>query len=383
VAETQEISDADDENEAGTESQAEDGTLSTEETTEEVTEASEDAEAESENETADTEEAGTEGTETEDAEAESELETEIESETELETELFGTSFTYTDPESLAVITATASTDAEIPQDAELQVEYLDPDSDTYKAAYASAVETIEADLSKALGLDETGVQAAYVLYDVSFVCDDTEIEPQDEVTITVTYDENDLMDLGLDGELAARKVVQITESGNAAVVAGTVYVNEDGLLTGFMLTSDGTSVVGAAVTSVPAEEETETEAETEIEIETEIETETEDESEEEALTEEDTEAETEAGTESETETEEETQAESESEEVTEEVTEEETDETEEMAVETETETETETEEVTEAETQTEGETETETEAVTEAETQTESESESEKKECTG
>ncbi|MCD8346589.1 MAG: Cna B-type domain-containing protein, partial [Lachnospiraceae bacterium] len=273
-------------------SDAEDEALSTEETTEEVTEASEDAETESENETADTEEAETEETEKE--ETESELETDTEQETELETELFGTSFTYTDPESLVVITATASTNAEIPQDAELQVEYLDPDSDTYKAAYASAVETIETDLSKALGLGETGVQAAYVLYDVSFVYDGIEIEPQDEVTITVTYDEDDLMDLGLDGEPAARKVVQITESGNAVVVAGTAYVNEDGFLTGFMLTSDGISVVGAAVTYVTAEEaesDCESDAGEEAEeTETDTEIEAESESETEASTEEETEA---------------------------------------------------------------------------------------------
>ena len=89
-----------------------------------------------------------------------------------------TDFTYED--SRVAITAKAEEGANLPQDAELKADYIDPNSDVYKAA-------VEA-FNVQLGNDDT--VADYVLYDIYFLSASKEgrIEPEDgNVTVNVTF----------------------------------------------------------------------------------------------------------------------------------------------------------------------------------------------------
>ncbi|MCD7814301.1 MAG: hypothetical protein LUH20_09720, partial [Lachnospiraceae bacterium] len=232
------------------------------ETAAEASEDETDAEASTEAETALTEEsseAETGDAEEAESESESEVESESESETEeeTETEVYGTSFTYTG--SNVEITATASTDAEIPEDAKLQVTYLKSNSDAYK----NAVETIESQLGEQLGLNEDGAEAAYVLYDVSFVCNSEAVEPKDDVAVTVVY--TDPMDLGIEGEITAKEVVLVDDSATAKIATDYISVSEDGEVAAFGSTQDSFTVIGVVVIAGEAEEETSSEAEEETE----------------------------------------------------------------------------------------------------------------------
>jgi len=253
--------------ETSLETEAEESEDTTGAETEDVTEAASDIEGD-DADAAEDEEAE------DDADA-AEENTDVSTEEETETEVFGTSFTATSSDGRAEITVTTSEDAEIPEDAALVAEYLDPDSDDYAAAAAK----IESQLGSQLGLDKDGAEAAYVLYDVSFVCDGEEIEPNADVTVKMTF--SNVIDLGIDGEIISKEVVHLTDDKVAEIVTEYVYVTEDGILTAFEFTQDDFSVVGAVVTSVPAEEESESESEEETETEeateagTEVETEVE------------------------------------------------------------------------------------------------------------
>lgn len=83
-----------------------------------------------------------------------------------ETEVSKTSFTYED--NRVVITATAPEEANLPQDAELKADYLQPGSETYNAAVAA----FNSQLADELGLNGENRTAEYVLYDVYFLTAD-------------------------------------------------------------------------------------------------------------------------------------------------------------------------------------------------------------------
>ncbi|MCC8137613.1 MAG: hypothetical protein LIO76_06035, partial [Clostridiales bacterium] len=213
------------ETEAVSESEAD-----TEEATEELTEA--EATTEAEEATEDT------------AAASEEVETESEAETETETEAPKTFFTYSD--SRVAITATASEAANLPQDAELKADYITPGS----AAYNDAVSKIESQLGSSLGLNDENVETAYVLYDVYFVCDGEEVEPE-AGTVSVSMVFRSAVDLGLTGEIVNTEVVHVKDSGEAEVVTDYVNVNENGDVTAMGFTQDSFSYTGLLMASEP------------------------------------------------------------------------------------------------------------------------------------
>ncbi|MCC8050668.1 MAG: hypothetical protein LIP10_08425, partial [Clostridiales bacterium] len=219
-----------------------------EEITESMTEAATDAEAESESE-AETEEATEAATEmeemteaSENAEA-SEMETEEATEAETETEAPKTSFTYSD--SRVVIIATATEEANLPQDAELKADYIEPGSD----AYNDAVSKIESQLGSTLGLTDENTETAYVLYDVYFLSNGEKVEPEDG-TVSVSMVFRSAVDLGLTGEIVNTEVVHVTDSGEAEVVTDYVDVNKDGDMTAMGFTQDSFSITGAVVSGI-------------------------------------------------------------------------------------------------------------------------------------
>ncbi|MCC8105210.1 MAG: hypothetical protein LIO99_04220, partial [Clostridiales bacterium] len=169
--------------------------------------------------------------------------TEAETETEEETEAPKTSFTYSD--SRVVITATATEGANLPQDAELKADYIEPGSD----AYNEAVSKIESQLGSSLGLTDENTEAAYVLYDVYFLSNGEKVEPEDG-TVSVNMVFRSAVDLGLTGEIVNTEVVHVKDSGEAEVVTDYVNVNADGDVTAMGFTQDSFSITGAVVSGV-------------------------------------------------------------------------------------------------------------------------------------
>ncbi|MCC8044115.1 MAG: hypothetical protein LIP12_01275, partial [Clostridiales bacterium] len=218
ATEAETSSDSEAETSADTESESESVTEAVEDET------SEEAETEAETEAA--------------AEAETEIETEaateVETETETETEAPKTSFTYSD--SRVVITATASEEANLPQDAELKADYIEPGSDEYN----EAVSKIESQLGSELGLNEENVETAYVMYDVYFLSNGEEVEPE-AGTVSVSMVFRSAVDLGLTGEIVDTEVVHVTDSGEAEVVTDYVNVNANGDVTAMGFTQDSFS----------------------------------------------------------------------------------------------------------------------------------------------
>ncbi|MCD7954788.1 MAG: hypothetical protein LUG93_03355, partial [Lachnospiraceae bacterium] len=180
-----------------------------------------------------------------DAAAGAEAETEAESETEAETETEApkTSFTYSD--SRVVITAIASEEANLPQDAELKADYIEPGSDVYN----EAVSQIESQLGSTLGLNDENTETVYILYDVYFLSDGERVEPEDG-TVSVSMVFRSAVDLGIEGEIVNTEVVHIKDSGEAEIVTDYVNVNENGDVTAMGFTQDSFSVTGVVASGV-------------------------------------------------------------------------------------------------------------------------------------
>ncbi|MCD8012411.1 MAG: hypothetical protein LUG99_04440, partial [Lachnospiraceae bacterium] len=216
----------------------------TESVTEAVTEDESDTEVESEIVT----EAETE------IETDTEIESEVaaadgtEAEAQTETEAPKTYFTYSD--SRVVITAQASTSANLPQGAQLKADYINPGS----AAYKFAVSKIENQLGSELGINEENTETAYVLYDVYFVSDGTRIEPE-AGTVTVQMSFIQAVDLGLEGEIVSAEVIHVTDDGEAQVVTDYVNVDEDGVVTSMGFTQESFSVVALEETAMTVDDE--------------------------------------------------------------------------------------------------------------------------------
>ncbi|MCC8052049.1 MAG: hypothetical protein LIP10_15610, partial [Clostridiales bacterium] len=232
-----------------TATEAETVSTDTEVTTEASADAEESEESATEAETEDLTETLTEEAQTEELteevteEATEAAATETESETEEATEAPKTSFTYSD--SRVVITATATEGANLPQDAELKADYIEPGSD----AYNEAVSKIESQLGSSLGLTDENTEAAYVLYDVYFLSNGEKVEPEDG-TVSVNMVFRSAVDLGLTGEIVNTEVIHVKDSGEAEVVTDYVNVNADGDVTAMGFTQDSFSITGAVVSGV-------------------------------------------------------------------------------------------------------------------------------------
>ncbi|MCD7883114.1 MAG: Cna B-type domain-containing protein, partial [Lachnospiraceae bacterium] len=226
--------------EVDTDAAAEDVTeaeAETEEAADSQTEAETDAEAES-----DSEEESEVAAEAEtDTEIEAESESETEASTEEESEAPKTDFEYADER--VIITATAAEEANLPQDAELKADYLEPDSDEYKAAVAA----FNAQLSTELGADDENVVVEYTLYDIYFLCASTgeRIEPEEgKVTVTMTFVEPVATEA--EGEVISTEVVHLKNDGEAEIVTDYVDTNSEGEVTSVGFTQDSFSIGGIA-----------------------------------------------------------------------------------------------------------------------------------------
>ena len=144
-----------------------------------------------------------------------------------------TDFTYED--SRVAITAKAEEGANLPQDAELKADYIDPNSDVYKAA-------VEA-FNVQLGNDDT--VADYVLYDIYFLSASKEgrIEPEDgNVTVNVTFKTQ--QETENKGEILESQVVHLDDQNNAEVVSGNVDISSDGTVQSMTFTNNSFSPYG-------------------------------------------------------------------------------------------------------------------------------------------
>ena len=144
-----------------------------------------------------------------------------------------TDFTYED--SRVAITAKAEEGANLPQDAELKADYIDPNSDVYKAA-------VEA-FNVQLGNDDT--VADYVLYDIYFLSASKEgrIEPEDgNVTVNVTFKTQ--QETENKGEILESQVVHLDNQNNAEVVSGNVDISSDGTVQSMTFTNNSFSPYG-------------------------------------------------------------------------------------------------------------------------------------------
>ena len=144
-----------------------------------------------------------------------------------------TDFTYED--SRVAITAKAEEGANLPQDAELKADYIDPNSDVYKAA-------VEA-FNVQLGNDDT--VADYVLYDIYFLSASKEgrIEPEDgNVTVNVTFKTQ--QETENKGEILESQVVHLDDQNNAEVVSGNVNISSDGTVQSMTFTNNSFSPYG-------------------------------------------------------------------------------------------------------------------------------------------
>ena len=144
-----------------------------------------------------------------------------------------TDFTYED--SRVAITAKAEEGANLPQDAELKADYIDPNSDVYKAA-------VEA-FNVQLGNDDT--VADYVLYDIYFLSASKEgrIEPEDgNVTVNVTFKTQ--QETENKGEILESQVVHLDDQNNAEVVSCNVDISSDGTVQSMTFTNNSFSPYG-------------------------------------------------------------------------------------------------------------------------------------------
>lgn len=143
-----------------------------------------------------------------------------------------TDFTYED--SRVAITAKAEESANLPQDAELKADYIDPNSDEYKAA-------VEA-FNVQLGNDDT--IADYVLYDIYFLSASKEgrIEPDGNVTVNVTFKTPQVTENK--GEIVESQVVHLNDQNNAEVVSGNVDISSDGAVQSMTFTNNSFSPYG-------------------------------------------------------------------------------------------------------------------------------------------
>ena len=149
------------------------------------------------------------------------------------TEAPKTDFTYED--SRVSVTATAEEGANLPQDAELKADYLDPASDEYKAA----VEAFDVQL----GNDDT--VADYVLYDIYFLSASEEgrIEPENgNVTVNVTFKTPQVIENK--DEVVESQVVHLDDQNNAEVVTGNVDISSDGTVQSMTFRNDSFSPYG-------------------------------------------------------------------------------------------------------------------------------------------
>ena len=159
-----------------------------------------------------------------------------------ETKVSKTSFTYED--NRVVITATAPEEANLPQDAELKADYLQPGSETYNAAVAA----FNSQLANELGLTAENRTAEYVLYDVYFLtADGSRIEPESgHVKVDMTFKQ--IQESTVDGEVVNKDVVHLKNDGVAEVVTEYVNTNAEGEVTSMGFSQDSFSISGSAVT---------------------------------------------------------------------------------------------------------------------------------------
>ena len=153
-----------------------------------------------------------------------------------ETEVSKTSFTYED--NRVVITATAPEEANLPQDAELKADYLQPGSETYNAAVAA----FNSQLADELGLNGENRTAEYVLYDVYFLtADGSRIEPESgHVKVDMTFKQ--IQESTVDGEVVNKDVVHLDNDGVAEVVTEYVNTNAEGEVTSMGFSQDSFSI---------------------------------------------------------------------------------------------------------------------------------------------
>ena len=176
-------------------------------------------------------------------ETEKETITENKKETEEENNIPKTEFQYVDD--CVTITANAPAEANLPQDAELRADYLEPGSDEYN----NAVTAIEAQLSEQLRAEQGNTAVDYVLYDIYFVSasDDKRIEPEDgKVTVKMTL--HDLQEATEDGKIINKDVVHLKNDGVAEIVTDYINTNGKGEVTSMGFTQSSFSIVGGAVT---------------------------------------------------------------------------------------------------------------------------------------
>ena len=165
-------------------------------------------------------------------------ETETEIETETEAEAAKTQFTYGD--SRVLISASADESANLPQDAELRVDYLEPGSGAYQEAAAA--------LTAQLGGSEEGTTFEYVLYDVYFLSASSgeRIEPEDgKVKVEMTF--LSAVQVEAEGKILSAEVVHLKKDGSAEVVTDFINIDENGTISSMGFTQDSFSTVGAMV----------------------------------------------------------------------------------------------------------------------------------------
>lgn len=173
----------------------------------------------------------TDEAETEDGdEKASEQVSEDETETEIETEAPKTSFKYED--SRVLITATASEEAKLPQDAVLKARYIEPNSEEYNAAVAKA--------EAAFGGSTENIVKNYVLYDIYFEAEGERIEPEaGTVNVSVKFVSPVLGKE--EGETVRNDVIHLPEEGSPEKLNCEVDVNADGEVSAVNFTTDSFS----------------------------------------------------------------------------------------------------------------------------------------------
>ena len=176
------------------------------------------------------------------SEAETESETEAESETEIEVE-YGTNFTYSDGN--VTVTAVADPEAKIPADAQLKADRVPVGSARYNEAIALMGNHLEV---------PEGYEAVYEIYDVYFLVDGEEVEPEDGlVTVTMEFATpvfEDAKEVGED-----YSVWHISDENVVSEVTDSVDVNENGSVNSVGFTADSFSLdIVAAVMPLDVDE---------------------------------------------------------------------------------------------------------------------------------
>lgn len=199
------------------------------------------AETESESETiAETEtETGTES-ETE-TESESETETETETESESETEKGTTVLTYKGGD--YTIEVSYEKEANIPEDAQLKVTEIPQGSDAYQTYVAQSLEILAKQSSEVSSPEELTVSFARY-FDISFIADGKEYEPEDAVEVKIRYAQP--VELTADETI---HTVHFAETQNEPEVLSTnTSVNGTGDVKAVAFTQESFSVTGTVVT---------------------------------------------------------------------------------------------------------------------------------------